>query len=137
MNMKKLMLVVASVMVIGSIAVAQQVKSKSERVEKAQVNPEVMAQKRTERLNEAVHLTDAQKAKVNAIYLKQAQENASRAAYNKETETAVKAELTDAQLAQYEQAKERRKAAMAERRTQVKRGETKMSPAGSETQTKE
>lgn len=131
------MLVVAATVLIASIAIGQHKNTQKEtqvaKVERSatvKVNPELMAQRRTERLDKSLALDAEQKKQVNAIFLKQAQEQGQRAAHNEQTEKEIKALLTDHQIQRFDEMKANQKAMMLERSAQ-KRGETKMSPAGS------
>ena len=138
--MKKI-LFATGILVIGlSAAYAQDVKqSTSAPAAKSQqatirtrtaartTNPQMLAAKKTDRLAQALTLTEAQKKSINDIFLKEAQQNQGRAAQRKEVDDQIRAVLTADQAQRYEGLKQQRQQMILQQRQQ--RSELKASPS--------
>ena len=95
----------------------------------SRVDPETIAQKKTERLNRELSLSEEQQKKVHSVLLKDAQENKSRAIQRKETDEQLKAILTAEQNQKYEALKARRKQAMTEGTVPARAADRKTAPS--------
>ncbi len=140
--MKKI-LFVAGIAVIGfSAAFAQDIKQSTKTASSSEVkqsrvtegagarkaDPQTIAQRKTERLNKELSFTEAQKQKVQAVFLKEAQETNGRAALRKETEDQLKAIFTAEQNQKYEAMKESRQQAIMENTTPGRASDLKTAP---------
>lgn len=140
--MKKILFVAGIALAGFSAAWAQEIKQntqsqqgevkQSRAVDNARmsrIDPETMAQRKTERLNKELSFTEEQKQKVHAVFLKEAQENKGRAVQHKETDEQLKAIFTAEQNQKYEALKERRKQAMTEGVVPARSAELKTAPS--------
>ncbi len=93
------------------------------------LEPETIAQRKTERLNKELSFTEDQKQKVHAIFLKEAQENKGRGVLRQETDSQLKAIFTAEQNQKYEALKERRKQALSEGYVPSRAADVKAAPA--------
>lgn len=108
------------------------------KAERNSMSPEQRAEFQTKRLDKTVTLTEEQKARVKAVYLKEAQQNQDRVALRQSTQKEIKSILTTDQNQILEAANKEKMAKMRERRA-LHRSELKAAPVqkASETATGE
>lgn len=144
--MKKVLLVAGVALIGFSAAFAQDIQqSPQAQVKQAEakqsraavdnttsvkrVEPETIAQRKTERLNKELSFTEDQKQKVHAVFLKEAQENKGRSVQKQETDNQLKAIFTAEQNQKYEALKERRMQALSEGYAPARAADLKTAPA--------
>jgi hypothetical protein len=131
--MKKILLV-CGIALFGPAALFAQTATPAAQVSKADraqmhrksFSPEQVAKAKTARLDKLVTLNDAQKQKVNAIFLKEAIDNKGRAAQHRQVQDEIKTVLTDDQKARLDEFQKERMERMKQRR--MERGNLKPAP---------
>lgn len=92
-------------------------------------DPQIIAERKTARLEKEIGLTTEQKEKAYNVFLKDAEAGRERASLRQETNEQIKAILTPEQTAQFEARQKSRKEVMIRKREESGRQNLKMAPA--------